>query len=92
MEKYDLSVTVEYENDDDYRTCLLAVFRLKEFGEALIDTIDGVRKVTTDPTLLEAAARLGVGFTDDLAFFMLFSYDEFKQTHARLNVVHGVPN
>ncbi len=85
MQNYDVTKEIEYETDDEYRTCLLSVFKLAEFGD-IVDKIDALRAVVTDPTLLETAARLGVGFEPDLQFFMLFSYDEFKNTHRRLCV------
>ena len=82
MQHYDSSVKVEYDTDDDYRKCLLAVFRLKDFGAELIDRIDAIGIETKGvPGLHEKAAQLGVGFEGDLAFFMLFSYDAFKETH-----------
>jgi hypothetical protein len=82
MQHYDTSVKVEYDTDDDYRKCLLAVFRLKEFGAELIDRIDAIGLETKGvPGLHEKAAQMGVGFESDLAFFMLFSYDAFKETH-----------
>ena len=88
MQHYDSSVKVEYDTDDDYRKCLLTVFRLKEFGTELIDRIDAIGLETKGvPGLHEKAAQLGVGFGGELAFFMLFSYDAFKETHAVLRSI-----
>jgi hypothetical protein len=88
MQHYDTSVKVEYDTDDDYRKCLLAAFRVKEFGTDLIDRIDAIGLETKGvPGLHEKAAQLGVGFDGDLAFFMLFSYDAFKETHALLSSI-----
>jgi hypothetical protein len=84
MENYDTSIEVAYDTDDDYRRCLLAVFKLNEFGAELTNRVDALRKTVTNPELLETAVRLGCGFSDDLGFFMLFSYDEFKKTHSVL--------
>ena len=92
MQNYDVTQEVEYETDDEYRKCLLAVFKLTEFGD-IVDKIDALRVVVADPTLLETAARIGAGFEPDLAFFMLFSYDEFKTTHRRLCIhIDAKPN
>jgi hypothetical protein len=81
MQNYDVSKKVEYDTDDEYRSCLLSVFKLTEFGGELTDRIDCLGKEVKDESLLQRAAELGVGFEKDLAFFMLFSYDEFKKTH-----------
>ena len=91
MEEYRVNETVEYETDDDYRKCLLAVFGLQEYdGEihnGLVEKIDSLSKEIKDTKLLERAAELGTGFEPDLAFFMLFSYDEFKTTHAAITAL-----
>ena len=88
MQHYDTSVKVDYGTDDDYRKCLLAALRVKEFGSDLIERIDAICLETKGvPGLHEKAAQLGVGFEGDLAFFMLFSYDAFKETHAVLRSI-----
>jgi len=84
METYDTTVKVAYETDDEYRTCLLAAFRLQEYTGDLVKRIDTLRKTTHHPILLETAARIGTGFDEDLRYLMLFSYDEFPRTHAVL--------
>jgi hypothetical protein len=87
MENYDLTQQVEYETDDEYRKCLLTVFGLNQYGSELIDRIDALRTLVTHPPLLETALRLGTGLDPELGFFMLFSYDEFKNTHTVLKTV-----
>ena len=81
MQNYDVTQKVDYETDDEYRKCLLSVFKLKEFDTELVRRVELLQKETTNETLLLTAKKLGVGFEDDLAFFMLFSFDEFKNTH-----------
>ena len=54
----------------------------------IIDRIDAIGLETKGVAgLHEKAAQLGVGFEGDLAFFMLFSYDAFKETHAFLSSI-----
>ena len=85
VEGYDTSVVVEYDSDEDYRRCLLAAFRLKEYCGSLVDKVDALRVVTAGTPLHDRAKKFE--FEEDLAFFMLFSFDEFKQTHATLKLM-----
>jgi len=83
--EYDTSVVVEYDTDEDYRRCLLAAFRLKEYCGSLVDKVDALRVATAGTPLHDRAKKFE--FEEDLAFFMLFSFDEFKQTHAMLKLM-----
>jgi len=85
MEEYDTSVVVEFETDEEYRRCLLAAFRLKEYCGSLVDRVDALRAVTAGTPLHDRAKKFE--FEEDLAFFMLFSYSEFKETHAFLQTM-----
>ena len=81
MENYDITQKVEYETDDQYRACLLAVFKLKEFNAELVKRVELLQKEINDESLLLTAKKLATGFDEELGFFMLFSFDEFKNTH-----------
>jgi hypothetical protein len=85
MEGYDTSVVVEYESDEEYRRCLLAAFKLKEYCGSLVEKVDALRVATAGTPLHDRTKKFE--FEEDLAFFMLFSFDEFKQTHAMLKLM-----
>jgi hypothetical protein len=83
MENYDVSVKVDYTTDDEYRKCLLDVFRLTEYTEQIVVHIDKVREEVGPlvPDLLKIADELGAGFPPDMTFLLLFNYEQFKNTH-----------
>jgi len=86
-EIYDKSLVVDYVTDDEYRKCLLDVFRLSDFEQGLASKIDALSKVVTSPELQTKALTLSEGFPPELGFYMLFSFDEFKTTHSTLQKI-----
>ena len=87
---YDFDVVVDYETDDDYRRCLLAVFRLESF-EGIVAKVEALSKATesTGKELHDAAAQLGGDIESTLHFFLLFNYNDFKRTHETLKKLYG---
>lgn len=78
---YDKTMTCEYTTDDEYRACLLRAFGLSEYSDELVQKI-------TDLSVSPMGAALQVppdsGFAPDLAFLLLFNFENFKSTHAIL--------
>ena len=85
-EIYDKSLVVDYVTDDEYRKCLLDVFRTSSFGR-LTAKMEALSKAVECPELKAKALSLSEGFPPELGFYMLFSFDEFKTTHSTLQTI-----
>lgn len=81
MNFYDTSVVVDYKNDDEYRTCLLAAFQLKAYDEEIIQRIETLCTEVNSAELEDKAKVLSRGMQPEFGKLLLFSYDEFKTTH-----------
>ena len=92
---YDCTVDVQYESDEEYRRCLLAVFRLDSF-DGIVSKVVAlsqailVKDKESVKELREAASQLGGDISSDLHFFMLFNYHDFKKTHEMLKKIIAV--
>lgn len=84
---YDASAPCDYSTDDEYRACLLAAFMLAGYSDELPARIQQLYESPAAAPLLPKAAALAseTGLSRDMAFFLLFSFDHFKQTHVLLS-------
>ena len=80
---YDITAPCDYTTDDEYRTCLLAFFRMKEYSDEVLREIKLLYHVEV---LKQAAHALDSGLPQGLAFLLLFSFDHFKETHRLLSL------
>lgn len=84
---YDKTVSCAYATDDDYRACLLAAFKLPDYSDDLPARIQQLYESPAAAPLMPKAAALAAetGLSCDMAFFLLFSFDHFQQTHVLLS-------
>lgn len=85
---YDKTVSCAYETDDEYRACLLAAFKLADYSDELPARIQQLYESPAAAPLLPKAEALAseTGLSRDMAFFLLFSFDHFKQTRDLLSL------
>jgi hypothetical protein len=83
---FNTAAPCEYETDDEYRACLLAAFDLPEYSDEIVAKIDALYESPLGKSLYPAADALeqSTGLPHDMAFCLLFNFEHFKSTHAKL--------
>ena len=82
---YNFDLTIEYDNDEEYRQQILKVFNLSEYTDEITKGIDSVyediRENEEFERLLEKAANSMLSEDKELGLVILFSYDHFPAFH-----------
>lgn len=82
---YNFDLTIEYDNDEEYRQQILKVFNLSEYTDEITKGIDSVyediRENERFSQLLEKAANSMLSEDKELGMVILFSYDHFTAFH-----------
>lgn len=75
---YNTELTVKYADTTEYQTALLSAFYLKEYSDELPNMICEVCRE------LNLTAPDMAGVDEESRFMLLFSYDQFEDTHTRI--------
>lgn len=82
---YNFDLTIEYDDDDEYRQQILKVFALSEYTDEITQGIDSIyediRENSEFCELLEKAANSMLSEERELGLVILFSYDHFPAFH-----------
>ena len=83
---YNSAAVCDYATDDEYRACLLLAFEMTEYSDEIVHKINALYESPLGQTLYPTATVLAQanGMSRDLAFCLLFNYDNFKNTHLAL--------